>query len=144
MAAKRFIVEASIAAEFEARFSAAVQALTMGDPLDEKNYLGPMARFDLRDELHNQVQQSLREGARLVLGGEKIAGEGNYYAPTILSDVTTEMTAFREELFGPVAAIAIARDADHALAIANDSEFGLSATVWTSDSAAADRLADRI
>jgi len=144
MAAKRFIVEASIAAEFEARFSAAVQALTMGDPLDEKNYLGPMARFDLRDELHNQVQQSLREGARLVLGGEKIAGEGNYYAPTILSDVTTEMTAFREELFGPVAAIAIARDAEHALAIANDSEFGLSATVWTSDSAMADRLADKI
>ncbi len=144
MAAKRFIVEASIAGEFEARFSAAVQALTMGDPLDEKNYLGPMARFDLRDELHNQVQQSLREGARLVLGGEKIAGEGNYYAPTILSDVTTEMTAFREELFGPVAAIAIARDADHALAIANDSEFGLSATVWTGNSATADRLADRI
>jgi len=144
MAAKRFIVEASIAAEFEARFSAAVQALTMGNPLDEKNYLGPMARFDLRDELHNQVQQSLHEGARLVLGGEKIAGEGNYYAPTILSDVTTEMTAFREELFGPVAAIAIARDAEHALAIANDSEFGLSATVWTSDSAMADRLADKI
>ncbi|WP_312063227.1 aldehyde dehydrogenase family protein [Pantoea septica] len=144
MAAKRFIVEASIAGEFEARFSAAVKALTMGDPLDEKNYLGPMARFDLRDELHNQVQQSLHEGARLVLGGEKIAGEGNYYAPTILSDVTTEMTAFREELFGPVAAIAIARDADHALAIANDSEFGLSATVWTGNSATADRLADRI
>jgi len=144
MAAKRFIVEASIAEEFEARFSAAVQALTMGDPLDEKNYLGPMARFDLRDELHNQVQQSLSQGARLVLGGEKIAGEGNYYAPTILSDVTTEMTAFREELFGPVAAIAIARDADHALAIANDSEFGLSATVWTNDNAVADRLADRI
>ncbi|WP_293649350.1 aldehyde dehydrogenase family protein, partial [uncultured Pantoea sp.] len=144
MAAKRFIVEAAIADEFEARFSAAVQALTMGDPLDEKNYLGPMARFDLRDELHKQVEQSLREGARLVLGGEKIAGEGNYYAPTILSDVTTEMTAFREELFGPVAAIAIARDADHALAIANDSEFGLSATVWTGDSAMADRLADRI
>ena len=79
-----------------------------------------------------------------MLGGEKIAGEGNYYAPTILSDVTTEMTAFREELFGPVAAIAIARDADHALAIANDSEFGLSATVWTNDNAVADRLADRI
>lgn len=144
MAAKRFIVEAAIADEFEARFSAAVQALTMGDPLDEKNYLGPMARFDLRDELHSQVERSLREGARLVLGGEKIAGEGNYYAPTILSDVTTEMTAFREELFGPVAAIAIARDADHALAIANDSEFGLSATVWTGNSATADRLADQI
>jgi len=144
MAAKRFIVEAAIAEEFEVRFSAAVQALTMGDPLDENNYLGPMARFDLRDELDNQVKQSLREGARLVLGGEKIAGEGNYYAPTILSDVTTEMTAFREELFGPVAAIAVARDAEHALAIANDSEFGLSATLWTADSATAERLADQI
>ncbi|MBE5252477.1 MAG: aldehyde dehydrogenase family protein [Enterobacterales bacterium endosymbiont of Blomia tropicalis] len=144
MAAKRFIVEKSIADEFEARFSTAVQALTMGDPLDEKNYLGPMARFDLRDELHEQVQRSLHEGARLVLGGEKIAGEGNYYAPTILSDVTTQMTAFREELFGPVAAIAIARDADHALEIANDSEFGLSATVWTADNAIADRLSDRL
>lgn len=144
MAAKRFIVEAAIAEEFEARFKAAVQALTMGDPLDENNYLGPMARFDLRDELDNQVQQTLKEGARLVLGGEKIAGEGNYYAPTILSDVTTEMTAFREELFGPVAAIAVARDADHALAIANDSEFGLSATIWTEDSEIAERLADQI
>lgn len=144
MAAKRFIVEAAVAEEFEARFSAAVQALTLGDPLDENTFLGPMARFDLRDELHQQVERSLQEGARLVLGGEKIAGAGNYYAPTILSDVTNEMTAFREELFGPVAAIAIARDADHALAIANDSEFGLSATVWSGDSATADRLAQQL
>lgn len=144
MAAKRFIVEESIAEAFEARFRVAVQALTMGDPLDEKNFLGPMARFDLRDELHDQVQRSLSEGARLVLGGEKIAGKGNYYAPTILSDVTPQMTAFREELFGPVAAIAVARDAEHALEIANDSEFGLSATLWTADEATAESLSSRL
>jgi len=141
MAAKRFIVEAPIAEAFEKRFTAAVQALTMGDPLDEKTFLGPMARADLRDELDSQVKATLREGARLVLGGEKVAGEGNYYAPTILADVTPAMTAFREELFGPVAAIAVARDPQHALEIANDSDFGLSATVWSGNEAIADQLA---
>ena len=141
MAAKRFIVEAPIAEEFEKRFTAAVQALTMGDPLDENTFLGPMARADLRDELDGQVKATLREGARLVLGGEKVAGQGNYYAPTILADVTSDMTAFRQELFGPVAAIAVARDPQHALEIANDSEFGLSATVWSGNEEIADRLA---
>lgn len=144
MAAKRFIVEASVAEAFEKRFTAAVQALTMGDPLDENTFLGPMARTDLRDELHQQVEATLREGARLVLGGEKVAGQGNYYAPTILSDVTPNMTAFQQELFGPVAAIAVARDPQHALAIANDSEFGLSATVWTANEEIADRLASEL
>lgn len=141
MAAKRFIIEASIAEEFEARFTAAVKALKMGDPLDEANYLGPMARYDLRDELHNQVQESLQQGARLVCGAEKVAGVGNYYAPTILADVTESMTVFRQEIFGPVAALITAKDADHALELANNSEFGLSATVWTADDAVADHFA---
>ncbi|WP_370425477.1 aldehyde dehydrogenase family protein (plasmid) [Pantoea vagans] len=141
MAAKRFIVEAPIAEEFEKRFTAAVQALKMGDPLDENTFLGPMARADLRDELDGQVKATLSEGARLVLGGEKVAGQGNYYAPTILADVTSTMTAFKQELFGPVAAIAVARDPQHALEIANDSEFGLSATVWSGNEETADRLA---
>ncbi len=144
MAAKRFIIEAPVAAEFEARFSAAVQALKSGDPLDESTYLGPMARYDLRDELHQQVQDTLSQGARLVCGGEKIAGVGNYYAPTILADVSEEMTAFREEIFGPVAALTVARDAEHALALANNSEFGLSATVWTADETLADHFADSL
>ncbi len=100
MAAKRFIVEAPIAEAFEMRFVEAVKALKIGDPLDEQTYIGPMARYDLRDELDEQVKASLRQGARLVLGGEKIAGQGNYYAPTILSDVTSDMTAFRQELLG--------------------------------------------
>lgn len=130
-AAKRFIVESGIADAFSKKFVAAVEALKMGDPRDEANYLGPMARFDLRDELHQQVTATLAEGATLLLGAEKIAGPGNYYAPTVLGDVTPEMTGFRQELFGPVATISVARDADHALRLANDSEFGLSATVFT-------------
>lgn len=125
-------------------FVAAAAALKMGDPLVEENDLGPMARFDLRDELHQQVQASVAEGARLLLGGEKIAGEGNYYAATVLADVTPDMTAFRQELFGPVAAITVAKDAAHALALANDSEFGLSATIFTADDTLAAEMAARL
>lgn len=139
-ASKRFIVEAGIADAFTKKFVDAVAALKMGDPRDEQNYIGPMARFDLRDELHQQVEATLKEGATLLLGGEKIAGAGNYYAPTVLANVTPEMTGFRQELFGPVATISEARDAAHALELANDSEFGLSATVFTSSSAEAERF----
>lgn len=143
-AAKRFIVEAGIAEAFTQKFVAAAAALKMGDPRDEQNYIGPMARFDLRDELHEQVSTTLKEGATLLLGAEKIEGAGNYYAPTVLGNVTAEMTGFREELFGPVATITEARDADHALALANDSEFGLSATVYTTSEAQAQRFADEL
>lgn len=139
-AAKRFIVEEGIADTFTRRFIDAVAALKMGAPDKEENYLGPMARYDLRDELHQQVQASLAEGATLLLGGEKISGEGNYYAPTVLANVTPSMTAFRQELFGPVAAITVAKDAAHALTLANDSDFGLSATVFTADAALADKF----
>ncbi len=140
MAAKRFIIEESIAQQFEEKFTQAVANLSLGDPTLDGTYLGPMARYDLRDELHEQVQKTLAEGARLVCGGEKIAGEGNYYAPTILADVSESMTAFREEVFGPVATLSIARDAEHALQLANNSEFGLAATVWTADADVADKL----
>ncbi|WP_339274077.1 succinate-semialdehyde dehydrogenase [Enterobacter asburiae] len=139
-AAKRFIVEEGIAETFTRRFVEAVSALKLGAPDREDNFIGPMARFDLRDELHQQVQATLAEGATLLLGGEKISGEGNYYAPTVLSNVTPSMTAFRQELFGPVAAITVAKDAEHALTLANDSDFGLSATVFTADAALADKF----
>ena len=139
-AAKRFIIEEGIADDFTRRFVAAVAALKMGAPDREENDIGPMARFDLRDELHQQVQATLAEGATLLLGGEKISGEGNYYAPTVLSHVTPTMTAFRQELFGPVAAITVAKDAEHALQLANDSDFGLSATVFTANEALAGRF----
>ena len=143
-AAKRFIVEAGIAEQFTEKFVAAAAALKMGEPTDEENYLGPMARFDLRDELHNQVMATVNEGASLLLGGELLSSEGNYYPATVLANVAPTMTAFRQEMFGPVAAITVARDADHALALANDSEFGLSATVFTSDTAEAQRFADEL
>jgi len=143
-AAKRFIVEAGIADAFSRRFVEATAALKMGAPDAEENYLGPMARFDLRDELDQQVQATLAEGATLLLGGEKVAGAGNYYAPTVLSNITPNMSAFRQELFGPVAAISVATDADHALQLANDSDFGLSATVFTADAAMADRFARQL
>lgn len=143
-AAKRFILEASIAEQFTDKFVAAVAALKMGDPRDEANYLGPMARFDLRDELHGQVMATINEGATLLLGGELPNSEGNYYPATVLANVAPTMTAFRQEMFGPVAAITVAPDADHALALANDSEFGLSATVFTADPIQAQRFADEL
>lgn len=132
-AAKRMIVEEGVLEDFTAKFVAATQALVMGNPLDDATYIGPMARFDLSDELHQQVQDSLAQGATLLLGGEKIAGKGNFYAPTVLGNVTPAMTAFRQELFGPVAAITVARDASHAVELANDSDFGLSATIYTAN-----------
>jgi succinate-semialdehyde dehydrogenase len=143
-AAKRFIVEAGIADAFTGLFVAAAAKLVSGDPLSETTQLGPMARYDLRDELNHQVTTSLREGATLLLGGEKMAGEGNYYAPTVLGNVTPEMTAFRQELFGPVAAITVARDAQHAVELANDSDFGLSATIFTADEQRAEEMAARL
>lgn len=139
-AAKRLIIEEGVVDAFTAKFVTATQALVVGNPLDDATYIGPMARFDLRDELDQQVQDSLSEGATLLLGGEKIAGNGNFYAPTILGNVTPEMTAFRQELFGPVAAITVARDADHAVELANDSDFGLSATIFTADAERAKQM----
>jgi len=144
LAAKRIIVEEPIAAEFEARFVAAVRALRVGSPLDEHTYIGPMARYDLRDELHEQVQRSIEEGARLVHGGHKLDGAGNYYAPTVLADVRPGMTAFREELFGPVAALIVARNAQHAVELANDSEYGLGGTVWTRNIEQANAMAAQL
>lgn len=144
VAAKRFIIEASIAGEFEACLVDAVQSLSIGDPTRESTFIGPMARYDLRDELHDQVRRSLAEGARLLVGGDRLTGEGNFYAPTVLTNVVPGMTAFREELFGPVAAIIEAEDAGHAIELANDSEFGLGGTIWTRDVERANELAGRL
>lgn len=143
-AAKRLIVEAGVVEAFTRKFVEKTRALVMGDPLLADTYLGPMARHDLRDELDQQVQATLAEGATLLLGGHKVEGPGNYYAPTVLADVTDQMTSFRQELFGPVASIITARDARHALQLANDSEFGLTSTVYTRDAALARQLADEL
>ncbi|MDY7554312.1 aldehyde dehydrogenase family protein [Pseudomonas veronii] len=143
-AAKRLIIEAGVVDAFTAKFVEASRQLVMGDPTSTHTYVGPMARFDLRDELHGQVQATLAEGATLLLGGDKVPGAGNYYAPTVLADVTDQMTSFKQELFGPVASIISARDANHAVALANDSEFGLTASIFTRDSAKAREIADQL
>jgi len=140
-AAKRFIVEDRIADAFTEGVVAATQALIMGDPTDPSTYIGPMARYDLRDELDAQVQRTLSEGAKLLVGGHKVDGPGNYYQPTVLTDVVPGMTSFRDEIFGPVASIIRASDAPHALTLANHSQFGLTATVFTQDIAAARQMA---
>ena len=145
IAAKRFVVVDAVRSAFETAFVAAMKRRRMGDPTDPGIDLGPMARIDLRDELHRQVQSSLEKGARLLLGGEIPARPGAFYPPTVLTDVGPGMAAYTEELFGPVASIIPARDDEHAISIANDSEFGLGSAVFTRDRArgiaiAADRL----
>ncbi|WP_248807076.1 aldehyde dehydrogenase family protein [Pseudomonas sp. MWU13-2100] len=143
-AAKRLIVEQGVIEVFTTKFVEATRRLVVGDPLAVDTYIGPMARFDLRDELDQQVQDTLAQGATLLLGGKKTEGPGNFYEPTVLANVTDQMTSFQQELFGPVASIITARDAAHALALANDSEFGLTATVYTADLELADKFADEL
>ncbi|WP_079228011.1 aldehyde dehydrogenase family protein [Pseudomonas putida] len=139
-AAKRLIIEEGIVEAFTSKFVEATRKLKLGNPLEDDTYIGPMARYDLRDELDGQVQATLAEGATLLLGGNKVEGLGNFYAPTVFANVTPDMTAFKQELFGPVAAIITARDADHAVELANDSEFGLASTIYTADYALAERM----
>lgn len=144
IAAKRFIVVDAIAEDFITRFKAAVEALKMGDPMDEITTLAPMAREDLRDELHIQVTDTIAAGAEAVTGCEPAAGAGAFYKASILDRVESGMRAYHEELFGPVAIVIRARDEEDALSIANDSPFGLGGSVWTQDSARGEALARQV
>ena len=143
-AAKRLIIEEGVVEEFTRKFVEATRKLKVGDPLSADTYIGPMARFDLRDELDQQVRDTLEEGATLLLGGGKAQGPGNYYEPTVLADVTDRMTSFKQELFGPVASIITARDCAHAVALANDSDFGLTATIYTANVQLAQQLTSEL
>ena len=133
LAAKRFILIGKIADEFERLFVAAAKSLRVGDPFNPASDLGPMARADLRDSLHKQVEGSIAKGARLLCGGKAIEGKGAFYPPTVLSGVTEGMPAFDEETFGPVAAITRVPDISAAVHAANASQFGLSGNLWTRD-----------
>ena len=132
IAAKRVIVEADVYDEFVSLYEKRLSALVVGDPRDESTQVGPIARSDLRDELHRQVTESVEQGATLRLGGEIPDGDGFFYPVTLLTDVEPGMTACAEETFGPVAAVMKAADADDALRLANDTPYGLAASVWTS------------
>ena len=144
IAAKRFIVEERIADEFTERFVRAMEELTVGDPMDEGTDIGPIARSDLRDEIHDQVERAIEDGAELLTGGEKLDRDGFFYAPTVLGNVRRGTVAFEEEIFGPVASVIVARDEDEAVGLANDSPFGLGGAVFTEDAARGESVARRL
>ena len=144
IAAKRFVVAQAVADDFERRFADAVAALRVGDPLDPQTDVGPLARRDLRDQLHRQVGESVVQGARVVLGGGPLDRRGYFYAPTVLADVAEGMPAWREETFGPVAALVRLKDVAEVIAAANDSPYGLGANLWTGDVEHGQRLARRL
>ena len=133
IAAKRFIVVHAVFDQFQQRFVEAVRALRIGNPMDRATQIGPLARDDLRDTLEQQVQASVRQGACVLSGGARRPGPGYFFEPTVLTDVRAHMPASCEEVFGPVAALIRVRDAQEAIAAANDSPYGLGANLWTSD-----------
>ena len=133
LCAKRFMVDAKVHDDFEARLKVAVEALKIGDPLDPTTQIGPLAKPSFVDDIDRQVRDSLAMGARLVTGGYRIDGPGSYYAPTVLADVTPDMPVFNQETFGPVLALVKAANTDEALELANTTQYGLAASVWTSN-----------
>ncbi len=144
IAAKRFIVSEQIADQFERKFVSKMEALKLGDPFDEKTDLGPLATADAVTSLHADVTKTVEAGARVLTGGKPAAGPGNFYLPTVLTNIPTQAPAYREELFGPVASIFRVKDLDEAIRIANDSRFGLGASAWTNDKSERERFIDEL
>lgn len=144
IAAKRFIVVDSVRHEFEEALTGHMQNALLGDPTEETTDVGPLAREDLRETLHEQVQQSIDRGARCLIGGVPLQGPGFYYSPTVLTDVTSQCAAYREELFGPVAAIIPVQDEQTAIEVANDSVYGLGSAVFTADTGRGEQVARQL
>src|SRR5216683_3681191 len=144
IAAKRFIVAEQIANEFEGKFVSKMEALRVGDPLDENTELGPLSTEDALAGLDADVRKSVEAGARLLTGGKRLDRPGNFYAPTVLTDIPKNSPAYGEELFGPVACLFRAKDIEDAIRIANDSRFGLGASAWTNDESERERFINEI
>lgn len=141
IAAKRFVVVEKVYDEFVEEFTRLMESRIVGDPFDEDTDVGPQARVDLRDGLHEQVTKSVEKGAKLILGGEKPKGDGAFYPVTILTDVVPGMPAYDEELFGPVASIIKVKDEDEAIRVANDTQYGLGASIYSQNTEHAEQLA---
>jgi succinate-semialdehyde dehydrogenase/glutarate-semialdehyde dehydrogenase len=144
IAAKRFIVHESIAADFEKKFVARMKNLRVGDPFDETTELGPLATADAVKSLDADVQKTVKAGAKLLTGGHKLELPGNYYAATVLTDIPKDSPAYREEFFGPVASLFRVKDIDEAIRLANDSRFGLGASAWTTDDRERERFINEL
>ena len=142
IAAKRFIVDTHIAGDFEKLFLDAMESLRVGDPMDEATQVGPLATAQILEDVDQQVRRSVAMGARLLTGGERLPGPGNFYRPTVLADVPADAPAAREEVFGPVAALWRVRGIEDAIRLANSTDFGLGAAVWTNDPAEQQRFAE--
>jgi succinate-semialdehyde dehydrogenase / glutarate-semialdehyde dehydrogenase len=144
IAAKRFIVAEPIAAEFEKKFVARMESLRVGDPFNEKTELGPLATADAVKTLDADVQKTVQAGARVLTGAHALKQPGNYYAPTVLTNIPKESPAYREEFFGPVALLFRVKDIDEAIRLANDSRFGLGASAWTKDERERERFINEL
>jgi len=144
IAAKRFIVAEPIAAEFERKFVSRMESLRVGDPFDEKTELGPLATADAVKSLDADVQKTVQAGAKVLTGGHPLSLPGNFYAPTVLTDIPRESPAYREEFFGPVASLFRVKNIDEAIRVANDSRFGLGASAWTNDERERDRFINEL
>jgi succinate-semialdehyde dehydrogenase/glutarate-semialdehyde dehydrogenase len=144
IAAKRFIVAEPIAAEFERKFVSRMQSLRVGDPFDDKTELGPLATADAVKSLDADVQKTVQAGAKVLTGGHPLNLPGNFYAPTVLTDIPKESPAYREEFFGPVASLFRVKNIDEAIGIANDSRFGLGASAWTNDERERERFINEL
>ncbi len=144
IAAKRFIIVETLFEKFKKKFVEGVQKMKVGDPLDRANLMGPLAREDLLSNLERQVQDSISQGARRVVGGGRLQRKGYFYTPTVLEGVVPGMTAFEEEVFGPVASLVLAKDQDEAIGLANRTSYGLGATVWTQDQGRAEEIVRQI
>jgi len=141
IAAKRFLIAESIFTQFQERFVEAVRRLCVGDPMQRETQMGPLARADLRDTLVRQVQESVQQGAVLLTNGAPAPGRGYFFVPTVLGQVTPPMPVAQEEVFGPVAALMRVRSIEEAVRVANESRYGLGATLWTADVDRARRMA---
>lgn len=144
IAAKRFVIRKEIAEQFTGAFIEAIKKQRIGDPLDKETQIGPLARKDLRDTLHRQIQESVKAGAKVLLGGEPAPGKGYYYQPTVIADIPRNSPAYQDELFGPAASLFVVETDEEAIKIANDTTFGLGASVWTKDVQRAQKMAGRL